>query len=67
MWAHLDEVFYAATYEDVKKYGEFTDSDYMAELMKPESDRVVPAYRLMRQEAVEVWKKFAEMPDKCHY
>jgi len=67
MWAHLDSVYYAATYEDVKMYGGFEDEDLMAELGKPEDQRRVPSFELLREEAVEVWKKYKELPDSVHY
>jgi len=31
-WAHLDHVFFGATIEDAKKYGDFDDVDYYAEI-----------------------------------
>lgn len=67
MWAHLDRIYYAATYEDVKKYGSFDDAKFDAELKKPLGERIVPAFQLMRDAAVEVWEQFAEMEEKCHY
>lgn len=67
MWAHLDRVYYAATFEDVKIYGGFEDEDFMAELGKPEDQRRVPCFELLREEAVEVWKKYKELPDTVHY
>jgi len=68
LWAHVDAVYYAAQYSDVKQYGNFDDADFLAELKKtPEERSLVPCTQLMRDEAVDVWKKFADMPDKCHY
>jgi tRNA(Arg) A34 adenosine deaminase TadA len=67
LWARLDKVYYAATYEDVKIYGGFEDEDFMAELKKPEDQRTVPCFELLREEAVEVWKKYKELPDTVHY
>lgn len=67
LWAHLDQIYYAATYADVKHYGNFDDADFLAELCKPLEERGLPCSGLMREEAVEIWKKFDAMPDKCHY
>ena len=67
MWARLERCYYAATYDDVKVYGGFEDSDFMAELQKPKAERLVPCEVLLREEAVEVWKKYAAMPDKVQY
>ena len=67
LWARLDKVYYAATYGDVKQYGNFDDADFLAELCKPPAERSLCCTQIMQAEAVEVWKKFAAMPDKCHY
>eukprot|EP00887_Chlorella_sp_A99_P005094 scaffold25.g5094.t1 len=69
MWARVSRVYYAATYSDVKHYGKFEDEDFMGELGRPPTSRVIPCLELLRAEAVEVWKTFAAMPDseRCHY
>lgn len=67
MWARLEKVYYAATYSDVKVYGGFEDSDFMAELQKSHEERTPPCEELLRAESVEVWKKYKDMPDKVHY
>jgi guanine deaminase len=67
LWARIDKLYYAAKYEDVKVYGGFEDEDFMAELAKPEDKRQVPCFELLREEAVEVWKKYQTMPDNVHY
>lgn len=67
MWARLEHVFYASTYEDVKKYGNFDDADFLAELKKPNEEKLLKSEELLREEANEVWKEFAKMPDKVFY
>ena len=45
----------------------FEDSDFMKQLVKPKAERQPPALQVSREDGVEVWKKFAEMPNKVHY
>lgn len=66
-WAHIGEVYYAAKYEDVLKYGNFEDSSFRDELLKDPEERKIPSFNIMREEAVEVWKIYQNLPDKKHY
>jgi tRNA(Arg) A34 adenosine deaminase TadA len=66
-WAHIDQIFYGATTKDALKYGDFADIDYLDEVRKEPKDRRLHTTEFMRPEAVEVWKKFSEMPDRAHY
>lgn len=66
-WAHLGHIYYAATTEDALKYGNFADIDIYNEICKDPHQRRIPMTEKMRQEAVEVWKEFAAMPDHVHY
>lgn len=66
-WAGIDGIIYGATVEDSKKYGNFDDDFIYAQLNKPVSERVISEQSLMREEAVEVWKKYAERKDKVDY
>ena len=45
----------------------FEDADFLGELKKPEAERTPPCEPLLRGEAVEVWKRYAELPDTVHY
>lgn len=45
----------------------FEDADFLAELQKPHGERKMPCHQMMHAQAVEVWKQFAKMPDRCHY
>lgn len=67
MWAHVKAVYFGATYEDVKEYGDFDDSDFSEQLKLPYEKRNIPCEEFMRSEALEVWKEFKEMPDRAHY
>jgi len=66
-WAHIDHIFYAARVEDALKYGDFKDIDFYEEMRKKPEDRRIKFTELLRDEAVEVWKKFAATPDHAHY
>lgn len=66
-WAHLDHIFYGATIQDAAKYGEFKDVDFLAEIRKDPKDRYLKFTEFMRPEAVEIWKRFSEMPDRARY
>lgn len=66
-WAGIERIFYAATCEDALEYGDFDDTMIYAELKKPATERSIPARQILRDEAVEVWKKYKAKPDKVHY
>lgn len=66
-WAGIDGIIYGATVEDSKKYGNFDDDFIYAQLNKPVSERVISEQSIMRTEAVDVWKKYAERKDKVDY
>lgn len=66
-WAHLKEVYYGALYEDARRYGNFQDDDILVELRKDPPQRRIPGKQFMRNEAVEIWKQFAALPDRAHY
>ena len=66
-WAHIDHIYYGATIEDSLKYGEFQDVGILDEIRKDPKDRQIKFTEKMRPEAVEVWKEFANMPDRARY
>jgi guanine deaminase len=66
-WAHLDHIYYGARIEDSLKYGDFKDVDILAEIRKDPKDRKIKFTEVMRPEAVEIWKKFSQMPDRATY
>ena len=66
-WAGIEKIYFAATCGDALEYGDFDDTMIYAELKKPTTERTIPAEQIMREEAVEVWKKYQEMPGKTHY
>ena len=66
-WAHIDQIYYGAKIEDSLKYGDFQDVDFYQEISKDPKDRKIKFIELMRPEAVAIWKKFSEMPDRARY
>lgn len=66
-WAGLQDIVYGASVEDALKYGDFDDSFIYKELALPVAERKLPMTQMMREEAVEVWKKYKAKPDKVPY
>ena len=66
-WAGIKRIYYAAAVEDALEYGGFDDSMIYGELKKPVEDRSIPTQQIMREEAVEVWKKYAQKADRVPY
>ena len=66
-WAGVKNVYYAAQVEDALEYGGFDDSMIYAELKKDVGERSIPTQQIMREEAVEVWKKYAQKADRVPY
>lgn len=66
-WAHISKIYYASTQEDALEYGNFDDTDILAEIRMDPSKRRIHEEQIMQPEAVEVWKEFAQMPDRAHY
>jgi guanine deaminase len=66
-WAHIDHIFYASKVEDALKYGEFKDVNYFDEMRKNPKDRQIKCTECLRENAVEVWKKYNVMPGRVPY
>lgn len=66
-WAHIKQIFYASTTKDALKYGGFADIDILEELRKDPKNRRITVKEICRQEAIDVWKEFAVMPDRAKY
>ncbi len=66
-WAGISEIYYAATVEDALEYGDFDDSMIYGEIKKPVAERSIPTRQMMREEAVEVWKKYKNKADRVPY
>jgi guanine deaminase len=66
-WAGIERVVYASTNGDALEYGDFDDSMIYRELAKPVNQRSVKCEQIMREEAVEVWKKYKAKADRVPY
>lgn len=66
-WAGLDGIFFGATVDDSKKYGNFDDAFIYDQFSRPMEDRTLSEQGLLRSEAVEVWKEYAARTDKVDY
>jgi guanine deaminase len=65
-WARPARVFYACTRADAAEIG-FDDDFIYQELEKPNDGREMQLESLMRDEALEVFRSWAEKPDKIEY
>jgi hypothetical protein len=52
---------------DALEYGNFDDAMIYSELKKPSTQRSIPAEQMLRDEAVEVWKKYKTMAGRMQY
>jgi tRNA(Arg) A34 adenosine deaminase TadA len=66
-WAHIKEIYYAATVDDALQYGDFQDFDMYREFKIAQQERKIKIYNILRQEAVDCWQEFAVLTDKAKY
>ena len=66
-WAGLEQIFFGATVDDALQYGGFDDTMIFAQLRHPTLERSLSARQILRAEAVEIWKKYRDKPDKVAY
>lgn len=66
-WAHIGQIFYGARVEDSRKYGDFADDFIYQDLRLPPERRSLKCEEFMRDQATEIWKQFAKMPDRAKY
>ena len=66
-WAGIEKIFFAATVGDALEYGNFDDSMIYTELKKTSTQHSIPAEQILRDEAVEVWKKYKTMTGRIQY
>ncbi len=65
-WANIDKVYFANTKEDADMIG-FRDDFLYGEICKPIEDRQKPFFQLSRDEALEVFTRWANKPDRLKY
>jgi len=65
-WARFDKVYYGNTKEDAADIN-FDDQYIYEELDRPLDKRNLPMQKLLREEAIKVFQKWAEKEDKVLY
>ncbi|MDY7014896.1 MAG: nucleoside deaminase [Cyanobacteriota bacterium] len=65
-WSRLERIYYASTKEDAAAIG-FDDRWFYEELERELRDRQLPAFQLMRDEALVAFQTWAEAIDKIEY
>ena len=65
-WARLDRIVFAATRSDAAAAG-FDDEEIYEELSRPLPARKLPMQAALREEAVEVFAEWLQLPDKTLY
>jgi len=66
MWARIEKLYYAANRVDAAKAG-FDDELFYKELSLPPQQRQLPSQQLMKDEAIDIFNKWNEKPDKIKY
>jgi tRNA(Arg) A34 adenosine deaminase TadA len=66
-WAGLDGIVYGAAATDSKKYGGFDDVFIYEQFTKPVPSRSIPEVQVLQDEAVDVWKEYANLKDNVPY
>ena len=65
-WARPQNIFYACNHDDAAGVG-FDDSFIYEEIELPPMKRKIPAIEMLRDDALKVFKKWAEKSDKVKY
>lgn len=66
-WAGIERIFYASTNADALAYGNFDDTMIFQEIRKPLDQRSIPIRQILRDEAIEVWKRYRMKADRVQY
>ena len=66
-WARIDRVVYASTIADAFHYGQFDDQPIYEDLAKPIAERLTPAAQCLRDEMLELWRRYEAKPDRVRY
>jgi guanine deaminase len=65
-WSRISRIFYGNTVADAAGIG-FDDTFILDELQKPPTVRLIPATRLMADDAIEVFREFLANPNRARY
>jgi guanine deaminase len=66
-WARVDAIFYASTIQDAKEFGNFDDAVLLKELKSHIQGRKLEGSELLREEMLELWVQYQNLPGKMHY
>jgi tRNA(Arg) A34 adenosine deaminase TadA len=66
-WARIDRVVYASTIADALRYGQFDDQPIYEDLAKPVDQRLIPAVQCLREEMIDLWRRYEAKPDSIRY
>ena len=65
-WARIRRISYGFRIEDAAALG-FDDVDFFRQMALPPEHRRVPSREICRSEALELARRYAEIPEKRHY
>ena len=65
-WAHIDRIYYGNNRKDARDI-DFADDFIYEELDRPMEERTVPIIPMLRDEALESFRLWAEKEDKTEY
>jgi tRNA(Arg) A34 adenosine deaminase TadA len=65
-WARISRIFYGFRIEDAAEIG-FDDREFFRQMALSPAERAIPAQELCRQEALELAREYARLPEKRHY
>jgi tRNA(Arg) A34 adenosine deaminase TadA len=65
-WARISRIFYGFRIEDAAEIG-FDDREFFRQMALPPAERAIPSQELCRQEALELAREYARLPEKRHY
>ena len=65
-WARISRIYYGNTRKDARDI-QFADDFIYEELDLPMSERTVPIIPLLRDEALETFRRWTEKEDKTEY
>ena len=65
-WARPDKIFFAASKEDAAAI-DFDDKLIYEEIAKPIAERKIFTQQILREQALEAFKKWSESPNKIEY
>ena len=65
-WAHLNQIYYAATCDDAAAAG-FDDRNFYSEIRKPAEARTLPMQQALRDEALVALHAWTKKEDRLQY